>query len=263
MGLTIGGGPLDRDSHLETNYEVAGPKRLLFLGDFPRRVRATVGEHTVLDTRRGRLLHESTLLPVLYVPDEDVDTSLLATSDHVTHCPFKGDARYWHIQGGGRTTENGAWAYPDPKPEAGWLRGHTAFVWDAVDAWYDEEERVEGHLRDPFHRLDVRQASGHVRVLRGTRVLAQSTRAKVLSETGLPNMYYLPRADVEVSLEASATTTVCPYKGTASYWSVGEQRDAAWSYEDPLNDAALVAGHVCFSSDEYDVEVAAEKASAS
>lgn len=84
------------------------------------------------------------------------------------------------------------------------------------------------------------------------------SRAKVLSETGLPNMYYFPRADVEVPLDASPTTTVCPYKGAASYWSAGDQGDAAWSYEDPLNDAVPVAGHLCFDPDEFDVDVAAE-----
>lgn len=262
MGLTMGGGPLDGGSHPETNYDVTGPRRLLFLGDFPRRVRATFAEQTVFDTRRGRLLHESTLLPVLYVPAEDVDTTVLVSSDHSTHCPYKGDASYWHLQADGRTAENGAWAYPDPKPEAGWLRGHTAFVWDALDAWYDEAERVESHLRDPFHRLDVRQARGRVRVSQGGRVVAQSSRAKVLSETGLPNMYYLPRTDIEVSLDASPTTTVCPYKGTASYWSAGEHRDAAWSYGDPLNDAAPLAEHVCFDPGAFDVDVESEQGAA-
>jgi uncharacterized protein (DUF427 family) len=256
MGLTMGGGPLAGGSRRETNYDITGPERLLFLGDFPRRVRATFGERTVFDTRRGRLLHESTLLPVLYVPDEDIDASALVGSEHTTHCPYKGDASYWDLRAGDSTADNAAWTYPDPKPEAEWLRGHTAFVWEALDAWYDEEERVLGHLRDPFHRLDVRRASGHVRVRHGDRVLAKSSQAKVLSETGLPNMYYLPRADVEVPLEPSRTTTVCPYKGTASYWSTGEQRDAAWSYEDPLNDAVPVAGHVCFKPGDFDVEVA-------
>lgn len=250
MGLTTDGGPLAGGLPTQTNYDIQGPQRLLFLGDFPRRVRARFGDRTILDTRRGRLLHESTLLPVLYVPDEDVAADVLVASDHTTHCPFKGEARYWHLQVGGRTAENAAWAYSDPIPAAEWLRGHTAFVWDALDAWYDEAERVEGHLRDPFHRVDVRDASAGLQVRHGGRLLAQSSHAKILSETGMPNRYYVPREDVEVDLEATETTTVCPYKGTASYWSVAGLPDAAWSYEDPLDDAARVAGHVCFDHDD-------------
>lgn len=255
MTLTMGGGPLAGDSPRETNYEIRGPERLLYFGDFPRRVRAVLGDRTVFDTRRGRLLHESTLLPVLYVPDQDVDTDLLVDSDHATHCPFKGDARYWSVRAGERTAENAAWAYPEPKPEAAWLRGHTAFHWAAMDAWFDEEERVHGHLRDPFHRVDVRQASGHVRVTTDDTTLAATSRAKVLSETGLPNRYYVPREDVLVGLAPSATTTVCPYKGTASYWSTDGRQDAAWSYDEPLQGATAITGLVCFDPDVAVVEV--------
>lgn len=256
MGLTTDGGPLASGPMEQTNYDIKGPQRLLFLGDFPRRVRATFSDRTVLDTRRGRLLHESTLLPVLYVPDENVATDVLVDSDHTAHCPFKGDARYWHVQVGQDTAENAAWAYRDPNPEARWLRGYTAFVWDALDDWYDEAERVEGHLRDPFHRVDVRGASAGLRVWYKGQLLAESSRAKVLSETGMANRYYAPREDVVVDLEASETTTVCPYKGTASYWSVAGLPDAAWSYENPLDDAARVAGHLCFDQEEVVVDPA-------
>jgi uncharacterized protein (DUF427 family) len=255
MGLTIGGGPLAAGSPAPRNFEVQGPDRALFLSEFPRRVRARFGDRTVLDTRGGRLLHETSLLPVLYVPEADVDRDLLVASDRSTHCPYKGDARYWSVQVGDRTAVNAVWAYPDPKPEAEWLRGHLAFVWSAMDAWYDEEERVHGHLRDPFHRVDVRDASGRVRVSLESDVLAESSQAKVLSETGLPNKYYLPREDVRAELTASETTTVCPYKGTASYWSAAGIEDAAWSYERPLDDAARVAGHLCFDHDDVVVEV--------
>ena len=92
-----------------------------------------------------------------------------------------------------------------------------------MDEWYDEDERVEGHLRDPYHRVDVRRSSRPVRVLlreSGT-VLAETSRPLLLSETGLPNRFYLPAEDVRQDLlEPSDTHTVCPYKGTASYWTV-------------------------------------------
>lgn len=80
----------------------------------------------VLDTRRGRLLHESRLLPALYVPNDDVDTDLLQPTDHSTHCPFKGDASYWSIVSGDRVAENAVWGYPGPLDTAPWLAGHLA-----------------------------------------------------------------------------------------------------------------------------------------
>jgi uncharacterized protein (DUF427 family) len=255
MGLTLHDGPLASSRPRETNYEIHGPERLLFFSTFPRQVRARFGDRTLLDTRGGRLLHESGLLPVLYVPDRDITSALLHPTDHTTHCPFKGDAVYWSVQAGGRTAENAVWAYPQPKPEAGWLRGYKAVYWDAMDAWYDEDEEVHGHLRDPYHRVDVRATGQRVRVLAGEEVLAESTRAKVLSETGLPNRYYLPRDDVRAGLRPSDTSAVCPYKGTSSYWSTSDLTDVAWSYEDPLEDALRVGGHVCFLHDEVTVDV--------
>ena len=105
-----------------------------------------------------------------------------------------------------------------------------------MDEWYDEDERVEGHLRDPYHRVDVRRSSRHVRVRLNDSdtVLAETSLPLLLSETGLPNRFYIPAEDVRQDLlEPSDTHTVCPYKGTASYWSVnaGDRK---------LTDAVLV-----------------------
>jgi uncharacterized protein (DUF427 family) len=255
MGLTIGNGPLSPQRPSDLNYRVDGPERLLFFDDFPRRVRATFADTVVVDSRRGRLLHESGLLPVLYVPDEDIAAEALRRTAHSTHCPYKGDATYWTVHVGDRTAENVVWAYPQPIPAAAWLRGYQAVYWDAMDAWYDEDEQVFGHLRDPYHRVDVRAASGRVRVLAGDEVLAASTRARILSETGLPNRYYLPREDVRVELRPSQTTTVCPYKGNASYWSTATLSDVAWSYEEPLVDALKIKDRVCFDHDDVSVRV--------
>jgi uncharacterized protein (DUF427 family) len=131
-----------------------------------------------------------------------------------------------------------------------------------MDEWYDEDERVEGHIRDPYHRVDVRRSSRHVRVVSGEAVLADSRRPLLLSETGLPNRYYLPAEDVRQDLlEASATRTVCPYKGTARYWSVSlagrRLADAVWSYPQAQGDSAQVSGYLSFLHDELTVEVGA------
>ncbi|MGH3095667.1 MAG: DUF427 domain-containing protein [Streptosporangiales bacterium] len=259
MSLTIARGPLASRPHDLVNYRIDGPGHLLFFEPFPRRVRGYLAGELVFDTRDGMLLHESNLLPQLYVPQADLRATLTPTA-HTTHCPFKGDAAYWSVPTAGRTAENAVWAYPEPMQAAGWLRGYVAVYWSALDAWYDEDEEVFGHLRDPYHRVDIRPASRHIRVTVGGEVLAESSRPMVLSETGLPNRYYLPPDDVRTgALRESPTRTVCPYKGTASYRSTGEVDDVAWVYPEPLDGARAIAGHYCFAGDGVDLRVDGER----
>ncbi|MGH3903046.1 MAG: DUF427 domain-containing protein [Pseudonocardiaceae bacterium] len=242
------------------NYRIDAPGHRLLFDPFPRRVRALFAGEPVLDTTRGMLLHESNLLPQLYVPREDVDTDLLRGSDRTTHCPFKGDAAYWSLVAGGRTADNALWAYPEPSDAASWLRGYLAPYWRPMDAWFDEDEEVQGHLRDPYHRVDARPSSRQVEVLAGDEVIAQTRRSVVLSETGLPNRFYVPSQDVRADvLELSATHTVCPYKGTASYRSLRTPRglitDAAFCYPEPLDGVRPVAGLLCFLAEGIETRV--------
>jgi uncharacterized protein (DUF427 family) len=254
MSLTLGGGPLAARPPATVNYTVDGPAHRLLWHPFPRRVRALFGGRTVLDTESASLLHETGLLPQLYVPEADTDGDLLRPTEHRTHCPFKGDARYASVHAGDRTAENAVWSYPEPLEGTGWLTGHLAFYWEAMDAWFDEDEEVFGHLRDPYHRVDVRPTTRRVRVLAGGTEVADSRRALLLSETGLPNRYYLPPEDVRTELLGlSATHTVCPYKGRASYRSLRADGvtlpDAVWCYPRPREDAVRVAGRYCFHAD--------------
>ncbi|HEV7628181.1 MAG TPA: DUF427 domain-containing protein, partial [Streptomyces sp.] len=230
---------------------IDGPAHRLLWQPFPRRVRALLGSRTVLDSTSVKLLHESNLLPQVYVPRSDVDQELLEESDHTTHCPFKGDASYWSVRAGERLAENAVWSYPEPLEGADWLKGHVALYWSAADAWFDEDEEVTGHIRDPYHRVDVRPTSRHVRVRAAGEDVAESRRALLLSETGLPNRFYLPLSDIRVELlEPSGTHTHCPYKGRASYRTLRAGgtaiADAGWSYEQPLDEARRVAGYLCF-----------------
>lgn len=263
MSLTLPPGPLSRE-RAGANFHIEGPAHCLYFDDFPRRVRATFAGEIVFDTRRGKLLHETGLLPQLYIPREDVRVELLRSTNHQTHCPFKGDASYWSLEAGERIAENAAWAYPQPSDPAGWLDGYLAFYWRALDAWFDEDEEVQGHLRDPYHRVDVRATSQRVRVLVDHEVVADTRRAKLLSETGLANRYYIPPQDVRPELlEPSATHTVCPYKGTASYRSLAINgrriADAAWCYPEPLEDAIRVRDYLCFHAEGVAVEVDGER----
>jgi uncharacterized protein (DUF427 family) len=254
MALTLGEAPLSSRPRATVNYRIDGPGHRLLFEPFPRRVRAVLGGEMTLDTTSGMLLHESNLLPQLYLPRSDIREDLLTSTDHRTHCPFKGDAKYWSVTVKGQTADNAVWSYLDPLPEAGWLRDHVALYWDSMDAWFDEDEEVVGYLRDPYHRVDVRSTSRHVRVVAGDEVLAQSRRTVLLSETGLPNRFYLPADDVRTELlELSGTHTVCPYKGTASYRSLRTSSeliaDAAWYYPEPLDGVRAIRGYLCFDAE--------------
>ncbi len=260
MSLTTGTGPLGGEPG-DTNYTLdAPPHRLLFEPD-PRRLRALVGDRVVLDSMRAHLLHETGLLPVAYVPLEDLDAELLQRTQTSTHCPFKGDASYWSLHVGDRVIEDAVWGYEDPLERAPWLRGFAALDRRRADAWLVEDDPVAGHLRDPYHRVDVHRASRTVTVTASGEVVARSTRPMLVFETSLAPRAYLPRADVRPGVLApSATRTVCPYKGEACYWHVeagaGSLADAAWSYESPLPEAMRAAGHVSFAGVEVVLEPA-------
>jgi uncharacterized protein (DUF427 family) len=271
MSLIIGSGPLSAHP-APGNYRIDGPAHRLFFEPFPRRVRAILGDRTVLDTVRGHLLHETNILPVLYVPIEDIDASALEPSEKHTRCPFKGEASYWSLRAGERFSEDAVWYYPEPIEAAAWLDGYAAFYWDRVDAWLEEDDEILGHLRDPYHRVDARPSSRPVQVGAGETVLAESTAPVLVYETGLPVRAYVRREDVRAELVPSAKRTICPYKGEASYWSARlpdgrELADAVWSYEPErlLPDGPpQIAGLVSFLHDDVEVRIGdAERAVAS
>jgi uncharacterized protein (DUF427 family) len=250
MSLTLSHGPLS-GKPADSNYHIEGPAHRLFFEKFPRRVRALFGGQPVFDTRRGKLLHETGIVPQLYVQREDVRFDMLQGTQRSTHCPFKGDAAYWSVRSRDRIAENAVWGYPEPREGARWLHDYVAFYWNAMDAWFDEDEEIQGHLRDPYHRVDVRDTSRHVRVIASGKMVAETARSKVVSETGLPNRFYIPPEDTRCDLlEPSATHMICPYKGIASYKTLRVRErpitDAAWFYPEPLEDAAKVRGYICF-----------------
>ena len=255
MSLTLGTGPLGTKPAGDFNFGLDGaPAHRIYFEPYPRRMRALIGDQVVLDSVRGRLLYESNHPPTLYVPLEDIDGSLLESSDTTTHCPFKGDASYRSLRVGDRVVEDAIWLYEDPIPDASWLEGYASLYWEKADAWFVEDERVFSHLRDPYHRVDVAETSRRARVTVDGVVVAESSRAKLLTETGLAPRVYIPSADIRPDLLSRADKrTTCPYKGEATYWHVrvdGRQlEDAAWSYEAPLPESIRVQGHVSFDGE--------------
>ncbi len=223
----------------------------------PKRVRAQFHGATIADSRDAILVWEpKRAVPAFAFPDADVRRDLLRDSESPVAGAHGGDAAFWTAAVDGEVAENAAWRYADPD-----LAGHIALSWEALDRWLEEDEEVFGHPRDPWHRVDGRHSTRHVRVEIGGAVVADSRRPTIVFETGLPTRYYLPREDVAMDrLQPTDTCTICAYKGFASYWSVGEERDVAWTYEDPFADAPDIAGLVCFLNERTDMTVDGEPA---
>lgn len=231
------------------------PEHWIHIVGSPRHVRVVFGGKTIGDSKRVLLLREAGCLPVYYFPKEDVRVELMVPSGRKTHCPYKGVASYWTVEVGDKVAdkvaEDAVWGYLDPPPECAGIRGYMAFEWGKMDAWYEEEEEVFVHPRDPYKRVDVLQSSRHVRVVVAGETVADTRRPRLLFETGHPTRYYIPREDVRVELlEPSTTTSRCPYKGIASYWSakIGGNlfQDIAWSYRDPIPECLKIRGLVAF-----------------
>jgi len=263
MGMMTGTGPLSPRPSGTFNFQPPAPGWALYLEPTPKRIRAVIDGETVADSSRAMLLQESGLMPLYYFPPEDVRTDLLEPTDKHTHCPKKGDASYYTARVGDRVVENVAWYYPDPIEDAPPIKDLIAFYWDRIDQWFEEDEQVYGHARDPYHRVDVRASSRHVKVMLDGETLAESTRAMPLFESNLPVRWYLPPEDVIAQLEPSDSTTICPYKGFASYRSVrladGKLLDdLIWCYDDPLPEATPIAGLMCFYNERVDLELDGE-----
>jgi uncharacterized protein (DUF427 family) len=264
MSLTVGTGPFGAKPTGRFNFDVETPTgAVLFWDPVPHRIRALFGGETVVDSTKAKLLHETKHLPVYYFPEADVRRDLLVPSDKTSHCPHKGDARYWSIRAGGRTAADAVWAYPEPIESAAFLAGHVALYWDRVDEWFAEDEQLFGHPRDPYSRIDVYRTSRRVRVLLDGEVIADSVRTKSLFETGLPTRFYFPPEDVRLDrLEPSPKRTRCAYKGSASYWHVrvGDELhdDLAWTYSTPQHDAEPVRDLIAFFDERVDLELDGE-----
>jgi uncharacterized protein (DUF427 family) len=221
----------------------------------PRWVRVNFNGQTIADSKRAVLLRETGHLPVYYFPPEDVRQDLLTPTDLHTRCPYKGEASYWTIRVGDRVAENAMWGYLDPLADRADIKGFRAFYWNRVDAWFEEEEQIYAHPRDPYHRVDVVPSSRHVRVEIGGQTVADSRRPLLLFETGLPTRYYLPQEDVRMDLlEPTQSSSICPYKGTASYWRLAGDagRDVAWAYQDPIAEAPRIRGLISFFNERID-----------
>ncbi|QRM30012.1 DUF427 domain-containing protein [Microvirga sp. VF16] len=111
-----------------------GPDHPITITKNPHRIRVMLGGFIIAETTQALTLREATLPVVHYIPREDVHMDLLDSSDHRTHCPYKGDASYFTVNGGGLVRENAAWTYEEPAPSVTAIKDHLAFYPEKVDA---------------------------------------------------------------------------------------------------------------------------------
>jgi len=221
-----------------------------------KRIRAYLGGQLVAETTRPLLVWEKPYYPTYYFPAADVRADALIAVDGVVHSPSRGDARRLTIRAGGAERVGAALHYEESPFEA--LRDTIRLDWDAMDAWFEEDEQVFTHPRDPYTRVDILASSRQVRVEVDGVVIAESHQPRVLFETNLPPRYYLPITDVRMELlRPSTTETHCPYKGVATYWTLdtgrGVHPDAVWIYRSPFAESQKIAGLASFYNEKVDL----------
>ncbi|MBL8776891.1 MAG: DUF427 domain-containing protein [Acidimicrobiales bacterium] len=215
MSLTSGRGPLSRNP--AGRFTAPVPDDVAYVEPVRRRVRAVLADRIVVDTEAALLVHRAGGPPTYAFPPADVDVAALGAA--VT-----------------------------PHPDAD---GFVAVAWAAPDHWYEEEDEVFLHPRNPYHRIECLRTTRHLRVAVGDTVLVDAPATIALYETALEPKLYVDKALVRTDLLVpSTTTTLCPSKGTATWWSAVvdgvTHPDVAWSYEDPLPESLPIAGLLCF-----------------
>jgi uncharacterized protein (DUF427 family) len=223
-----------------------------------KRVRAYLGGALVADTLAPLLVWEIPYFPTYYFPAADVQADLIDEGADPSHSPSRGEASVLTVRAGGRSVPEAALRY-ERSPIAE-LAGTVRIAWEAMDGWFEEDEEVYTHPRDPHTRVDILASSRRVRVLIDGFCVADSASPRLLFETGLPVRYYLPKTHVRTDLlERSETVTHCPYKGRAEAWDV-RVGDAlyealAWCYPAPLPESQRIAGLLAFYNEKLDIEL--------
>jgi uncharacterized protein (DUF427 family) len=232
-----------------------------------KKLAATYRGIPVADTTAAMLVWEPRrVVPMYAVPPADLHAGLVPRAP----APVPGDLPpvlgpenfAWHLGAGqsydvavdGEVLEACAFRPDDPD-----LEGRVILDWAPFE-WTEEAQPVTGHPHDAFKRIDALPSDRHVTVSAHGQVLADSRRTVALYETHLPVRWYFPSDDVALDLlEPSTSTSVCAYKGDATYFSLRgggpEDVDIAWTYPAPLLDATAVKDYICFYAERTDLTV--------
>lgn len=220
-----------------------------------RRVRVMLAGEMVADTVEPLMVWETPYYPTYFFPEADIRTEFLVESGE-TRKTRLGETTQFSVKV--NDVEGAAYAYPDIGRDE--LAGHYAFVWSTMDHWFEEDQEVFVHARDPYTRVDILPSGRRVRVEIDGVTVADSTNTSFLLETNLPTRYYFPKTDVRMDLlTPTDNATHCPYKGTARYWSLtvnGETyKDVLWGYDTPLPESQKIMGLVSFYNEKANIYV--------
>jgi uncharacterized protein (DUF427 family) len=223
MGLSWQQGPLAPGAIGRFLVPDPLPDRLLYAEPLRRRMRVRFGGAWIADSEDVVLLHEPGRYPVAYFPLADVFPEVLQASGYHTEHRDLGPTSWYTVSAGVHSKPRAAWQHTGLPDYAGDLKERVAFAWRAMDAFYEEDDRIVGHAADIYHRIDIRQSSSHLTVHSGDRVVADTTRPLVLYESGFAPRWYVPRGEVDESaLTPVEGQTFCPYKGLASYYDIAD-----------------------------------------
>jgi uncharacterized protein (DUF427 family) len=256
---------MKQDQSVATRVPAAAERARLNDGVYmeysPRRVRAYFDNQVIADSQKVLLVYETKRPPVYWFPTADVQMDLLAPKEQAAGAA-SGTVR-WRSNAKGKAVDNLAWSYAEPTGDLAPLKDHIAFYWNAIDTWYEEDEEVFVHPRDPYSRVDTVHSSRHVRVEVDGVTVAETSRPVLLFETGLPTRYYIPKLDVRMDLlESTDTVTHCPYKGDAGYWNLrlGDTtyKDFVWAYPRPIPEIPKIENLLCFYNEKVDLYVDGE-----
>jgi uncharacterized protein (DUF427 family) len=256
MGLAWQQGPLAPGSIGRFLVPDPLPARLLYAEPLRRRMRVRFAEMWIAESDEVVLLHEPARYPVAYFPRGSIVADVLEPSDRTTDHRDLGRTAWYGVLVGDQEAPRGAWEHTELPAFADVLADRVAFAWHAMDAFYEEDERIVGHAADAYHRIDIRQTSRHLIVRSGEEELAESHRPLVLYESGFAPRWYVPREDMnEAAFEPVDRPTFCPYKGLCSYYDIGKASRAAWSYLDPYPEVERISGMVSFEPDKVTVVI--------
>jgi uncharacterized protein (DUF427 family) len=256
MGLSWQQGPVSPGT--VGRFLVPNPllDRPLYAEPLRRRMRVRFGGVWIVDSENVVLLHEPGRYPVASFPQDSITADVLQPSEYTTHHRDLGLTSWYTVRSGEHSRQRAVWQHTALPAHAGELQARVAFAWPAMDAFYEEDERIVGHATDSYHRIDIRRTSRHLLVRYADRVVADSVRPLVLYESGFAPRWYVPRADIDESaLTPAEGQTFCPYKGLASYYDIAGALRAAWSYQNAWTEVARIAGLVSFEPDKVAVHL--------
>ena len=199
MGLSWQQGPLSTGAIGRFLTPEPLPKKLLYIEPLRRRMRVRYGGVWIADSENVILLFEPGHYPMAYFPQSDISTNILERTEYTTQHHELGLTSWYIVRAGEKSAPRGAWQHINLPGYASELQGRVAFAWPAMDAFYEEDERIAAHAADSYHRIDIRQTSRHLVVRHGDRVIADSKHPLVLYESGFAPRWYVPRTEVDQS----------------------------------------------------------------